>query len=241
MLRQTFNTDCRKVLATLANESVQGVFTDPPYNIDLTPQRGTHGQIINDALTAEEFDTLLSTVSAELYRVLTRDSVAWICCNWECFDIFRLHFRNAGFTIKNTVVWVKNNFGLGNHFRPQHEFILVCFKGEPPVPEHAISNVWEVERLVKTIHPTEKPIKLIQKALRQYNKEGDIILDPFAGSLSTPLAAKQLGMGYIAIEQDKTWYTPGLERLETGSVTIVNGNGKTVSSVQGSPLADLFV
>jgi DNA modification methylase len=233
-------SDFRLVLPTLESESVDGCFTDPPFNINLTPQRKTHGKIANDALTPEEFAGLLHDAFGEMYRLLKPNRVAWICCNWQCLDVVVREAKCTGFEVNNCVVWVKNNWGLGYHFRPQHEFIAVLFKGTPPVPAEAVSNVWNVERLNQTVHPTEKPIKLVQKALRQYNQEGDTILDPFAGSFSTCAAAKSLGMGYIGIELDKNWFEIGKARLEGGIVSTVNAKGRRVERIEGNALLDIF-
>jgi DNA modification methylase len=234
------NCDSRDVLVKIPVESVDGVFTDPPFNIDLTPQRGTHEKIANDALSPEEFSTLIDTVFGELYRVLRNNTCAWICCNWQCDGIFKVALEKAGFEIKNCIVWVKNNWGLGNHFRPQHEFILAAFKGSPNTPQAAQSNVWYYDRPIHTLHPNEKPTDMIRNALMYYNKPGDLIVDPFAGSFSTVVAAKELGMDYIACEKMACHFATGKQRVEGGVITVVNAKGTLVQRKEGTPLADLL-
>ena len=169
LINTVYEGDCRQVLADFETESFDGAFTDPPYNVNLKPQRQTHDGIINDNLRDDEFALFNEQAFKHVYRVLKNNTVCWVCCNWQSFSVFESVLKNIGFCIANTVVWVKQVFGLGWHFRPQHEFILVCFKGEPPVPKQAISNVWMIDRLMHTIHPTEKPVSLVQKALLQYN------------------------------------------------------------------------
>jgi DNA modification methylase len=238
MIKEIYNNDCQDILGKLQAESIDGVFTDPPFNIDLQPQRKTHGKIANDALDPIEFATLITTVFTEIERVVKPDSVVWVCCNWECINTFEQILKNLKFTIPTWIVWAKNNWGIGWHFRPQHEFILPAFKGNPPVPEHAISNLWQVDRITHTIHPNEKPIQLIQMALKQYNKPGDVILDPFAGSFSTCLAAKNLGMGYIGIEKTAHEFEKGRKRLEEGMYEIYNAKGTRIERNEGNPLID---
>lgn len=235
------NGDCLPLMHDMESESVDGVFTDPPYNINLQPQRKTHGEIANDALTPSEYRDLITVTFSEIYRLLKPDSVAWVCCNWQCADVMFREAKSNKFEVNNCIVWVKNNFGLGYHFRPQHEFIWVLFKGKPPVPLQAVSNVWNVARLIHTIHPTEKPLELVQKALRQYNRAGDVILDPFAGSFSTCMAAKQLGMGYIGIEKMKKYFDIGQERVDgCGYIAVENDKGTVEKRAEGIPLLELM-
>jgi DNA modification methylase len=239
MTQLRYNADCLSVLPQLEDESVDGIFTDPPFNINLNPQRKTHGTIANDALSEEEFRDLIRVSTGHLFRVLRPDRVAWFCCNWQCASIFDAAAKQAGFKVANWVVWVKNVWGLGYHFRPQHEFIIAAFKGQPPTPEEGISNVWNVPRLQQTLHPTEKPVSLVIKALQRYNRAGDTILDPFAGVFTTCLAAKKLGMGYIGIELLKEYYDVGTERLDSDFVMVENKQGTMVSRSEGSSLLDL--
>jgi adenine-specific DNA-methyltransferase len=238
MTRQCLLGDCLELLPTLADESIDGVFTDPPYNINLNPQRKTHGTIANDALTEEQFRYLLHRSSAQIFRLLKPNSVAWFCCNWQCLSVFDEAIKKAGFRIATVVVWVKNIWGLGYHFRPQHEFIICAFKGGPALPTEAVSNVWNVPRLVNTLHPTEKPLELVQMALKRYCKEGDIILDPFAGVFSTCLAAKRLDMGYIGIELLKNYYDIGRERLDSSVCMVKNQKGNVVVRDENQSILD---
>jgi DNA modification methylase len=240
MNRLTYNADCLSILPSIEDESIDGVFTDPPFNIDLNPQRKTHGTIANDALSEEDFRELIYQSTKHLFRVLRPNRVAWFCCNWLCANIFDSAAKQAGFTVANWVVWVKNVWGIGYHFRPQHEFIIVAFKGNPPVPPDGISNVWNVPRLQKTLHPTEKPIELVQKALLRYNHEGDTILDPFAGVFSTCVAAKKLNMDYIGIELLQEYYDIGIRRLESSICVAKNKKGTTVIRNEGDALFDFY-
>jgi DNA modification methylase len=240
MTQETYNDDCVNVLPTIQDCSVDGIMTDPPFNINLVPQRKTHDIIANDNIAPEEFKQWLSSVIHHCYRVLKHNKVAWFCCNWQCSHVFHEVLTDVGFEIVNQVVWAKTNFGIGYQFRPQHEYIWVVSKGEPNLLlEAAPSNVWNIARHINTLHPTEKPIELVRKALSQYNKEGDVILDPFAGSFSTCMGAKSLGMGYIGVEIDPIHYETGTQRLDgCGIIEKTNKKGKLVTRVEGAPLMD---
>lgn len=239
---KTFLSDCRDILPQIPSESVDVVFTDPPFNIDLKPQRATHDEIDNDALSPEAFAELIDVTFGEMYRVLRPNRVAWVCCNWQCYSVFDTVLKQKGFDIKTCIVWVKQNWGLGNHFRPQHEFIIVAFKGEPPVPkpENAPSNVWYFNRITYTLHPNEKPIDMIKQALQLYNKAGDLMLDPFAGVFSSCVAAKELDMDYIGCESKEIHYEMGQKRLEGGIIRMYNKKGTLIERRQGAPLLELL-
>lgn len=234
-----FNTDCRQILPQIDDESVDVIFTDPPFNVNLKPQRGTHDEIDNDALTPEQFAALVDVSFTHLYRVLKPNRVAWICCNWQCYSIFDTVLKQKGFEIKTCIVWVKQNWGLGNHFRPQHEFVIAAFKGEPPVPEVGQSNVWNFARITNTLHPNEKPVDMIERALGSYNKAGDLMLDPFAGVFSSCVAAKRLGIDYIGCETKQVHFDVGKQRLAGEDIRVINKKG-TVIERDGNPLLNLY-
>lgn len=239
-INKIFNYDCREVLPLIDDESVDVVFTDPPFNIGLKPQRATHGEIDNDDLSTEEFSELINTVFGEIYRILKPNTVAWICCNWQCVGVFYDLLKEKGFEVKACVVWVKQNWGLGNHFRPQHEFIIVAFKGDPPVPDEAQSNVWYHNRLSLTLHPNEKPVDMIKRALKMYNHPGNVMVDPFSGVFSSSIAAKELDMNYIGCETKKVHFDTGKKRLEGGIVRVKNQKGSIVERTEGAPLLENY-
>lgn len=210
-----FNGDCRTILKFFDDETFDVIFTDPPYNINLSSNRKTFTETIhNDNLDAQEFEDFLLEVASHLYRLLKNDNLAFICANWKCYSIFEKVFVLAGFNLMNCVVWVKNNFGLGWRFRPQHEFIMIFEKGTVPPFESSISNVWNYDIGCSYIHPTEKPTSLIEYALCIRNGPGARVLDPFAGSFSTAVACKRNSMNFVGCESDDKHYRTGKQRIE---------------------------
>jgi len=160
--------NCLEVLKELPDKSIDLILTDPPYNIDFKPPRGTHDKILNDNMQWEEFDKFMQPIIQELFRVLKDDSVAFIFTGFS--SAFYKYATQAGFNVKCQIVWVKNNFGIGYHFRPQHEDIWACFKGEPPTLREGISSVQFCDKVngVDLVHSCEKPIPLLEKLINQY-------------------------------------------------------------------------
>src|SRR6185312_6717496 len=184
------------------------VFTDPPYGMGLEPQRGLTEAIVGDTL--QEAAKLYSYSAKEAARVLRPDSSAFYFGRWsECH--WNKPLIAQWLTVKSCIVWVKNRFGIGYYTRPMHEFIWYCHKGKPPVPEQAIPDVieWEIE--LDQAHSCQKPEGLVRKLLK-WGGAGKV-LDPFSGSGTTLVAAKNLGMEATGIEIDERWCEQSAKRL----------------------------
>lgn len=212
--------DCYEFLKSLPDDCIDSIICDPPYGIDFVPFRDNakdkfgKKSVLNDELIGEAISGWLLPIFQQMYRVLKKDKAAFIFCGYELWNI-GAPFIKAGFQKKAVMIWVKSNFGMGRHFRRQHEDIIVGFKGKPPLPEHAISDVIFAKRANgKTmIHSCQKPIEVIEALIPQYTKEGDLILDPFSGSGSTCVAAKQMNRNFIGVELDEQYVLSSRERI----------------------------
>ena len=206
--------DCLEVMKEIPDESMDMILTDPPYGIDLTPQRngskfkGT--KVLND-------DTLnwLPHIVKEYKRVLKTNSVGYIFCNWQNYDIFKQSFEKE-FIIKNCIVWDKKWFGMGNNWRPNHEFILVITNGNFKTKSNNKSNILSYTRVHprKLLHSCGKPIELLMELINESCEEGSLILDTFAGSGTAAIAALNTGRSFICIEKDERYFNIAKERIE---------------------------
>lgn len=199
----------------MEDNSVDLILTDPPYNINFKPQRGTFDGIENDNKSWEEFNKFMQPIMNECFRVLKNGSVAYFFTGFSSSSAFYQYAIKAGFNVKCQIVWVKNNFGTGYHFRPQHEDIWCCFKGRPHVPEKAISSVIFEKKVngVDLLHSCEKPVNLLKILLKQYTKMNSLIFDPFMGVGSTAIAAKETNNNFIGFEIDEEYYKSSLKRI----------------------------
>ena len=117
--------------------------------------------------------------------------------------------------IKNCIVWDKKSIGLSHgHYRPQHEFIFYC--GEEWYGDKAQSDVWHMSRgsTSKYVHPTQKPVELICKAIKNSSKKGDVIIDCFGGSGSTLIACEKLNRKARVMELDPKYCDVIVKRWE---------------------------
>jgi len=206
----------------LCTEQADMVFTDPPYGMSYGGGRAKsndevklHGEIINDNLRD---DALISLVKDSLSTSLIKAKQgcsAYICFTWRTYTEFYKAITDAGYKIKNCVVWDKKSIGLSHgHYRPQHEFIFYC--GEQWYGDKAQSDIWQMSRgaTSKYVHPTQKPVELVCKALQNSSKNEDVIIDCFGGSGSTLIACEKLNRKARVMELDPKYCDVIVKRWE---------------------------
>lgn len=209
----------RDLLPKLADDSVALLLTDPPYGIDFQSdyrldrrKERKHEVIANDGKTAlQELDDML----AEMICKLKPDAHAFIFCHWSNEPQVREVLESSGFSIRGSLVWVKNNTGMGDPkttFAPKHERILHAVKGSPILFERP-ADVLEYDRVSSERHPTEKPQELLQRLVEVTTVRDEVVADPFGGVASTAAASLALGRRYWSCEIDKDYWDSGKERL----------------------------
>jgi DNA modification methylase len=205
----THHGDCRSVLPWLDPESVDLTVTDPPYLV------GYRGRWCGDWLPIEG-DTDASWVLpafTEIYRVLKPDTFCFSFYGWPFADVFLQAWKQIGFRPVSHVVCVKSSIGLGHYTRSQHETAYLLAKGNPTLPEASISDVFTWERETVLYHPNQKPLSVISRILAAYSSKSALILDPFMGSGTTLLAARNMGRRAIGIEIEESYCQIAANRL----------------------------
>ena len=216
MINRVTQGDCLELMKELPDGCVDLVVTDPPYGINFKSHNAMRGErkIVNDnSLLYKEF---IGVVLPELYRVLKNGSACFVFGHWRSSPVL-LPLLEQLFTVKGCIVWDKVSRGLGWHLSPQHEFIYLCHKGKVNKPIKTYTDIWKIPRVFcdkvhYTLHPHQKPIKLLSKIINIY--PSDIILDPFAGSGTTLVAAKELGRQFIGFEIEQKYVDICNERLK---------------------------
>ena len=199
--------DCREVLRSI--NSVPGIrlITDPPYGINLQPQRCKTDPIKNDS--NRDAKALLHSILPELDRILPPNSIHLVFAGWSCWWLPEM--LSEWFTIQGAIVWDKLMFGIGYYTRPQFELIWNLHRDNPRRPERPESNIWQEMREQTPEHSCEKPVKLMQRAV-QFT-EARTVLDPFAGIGSSLVAAKALNRQAIGIELEERYCEIAANRL----------------------------
>jgi DNA modification methylase len=203
------------------------IWTDPPYGVGYgqkTEWLRTNGggrrrrAIANDSLTPEALQKLFGDALRSTLRHAMPGASIYATVPGQFLKYFIQGLEDGGFSYRHCLVWLKQNFVLGRadyHYR--HEPILYGWLENGPhffVDERTHDSVFEVDRpAASELHPTTKPVELISQMIRNSSLPGDIVLDPFAGSGSTLVAAHQLGRIGYGCELDPGYLAVQLERL----------------------------
>jgi len=218
----------------LDGELADMAFCDPPYNVNYAnsagdKQRGKNRPILNDSL-GSEFGALLSAASANMLAV-TKGAI-YICMSSSELDTLQRAFREAGGKWSTFVIWAKNSFTLGRaDYQRQYEPILYGWKEGADhfwCGARDQGDVWFFDKPVKNdLHPTMKPVALVERAIRNSSKSRDIILDLFGGSGTTMIAAERTGRRARLLELDPRYVDTIVLRWQsvTSGVAIVAETG----------------
>jgi len=191
--------DCLAALPRLPERSIDFVLTDPPY---IAHYRSRDGRRVQN----DDNDAWLKPAFREIYRVLDRNSFCVSFYGWPHADKFMAAFRDAGFRIVGHLVFPKRYASSTRHLRYQHECAYLLAKGYPAEPARPIGDVLDWTYTGNKLHPTQKPLSVLRPLIEAFCPEGGIVLDPFAGSGSSLLAAALLGRNYLGIELDAEYH-----------------------------------
>jgi DNA modification methylase len=200
------NADCLTALPQLPAESVDFILTDPPYIARYKPRDGR--QVINDDNAA-----WLKPAFTEMFRVLAKDRFCVSFYGWPQADRFIRAYRDAGFRIVGHLVFPKRYTSASRYLRYQHECAHLLVKGNPKEPDYAIGDVIDWTYSGNKLHPTQKPLSVLMPLVEAFAPVAGLVLDPFAGSGSTLLAAKALGRKFIGFELDTKYHAIASQRL----------------------------
>lgn len=212
--------DALKVLPLL--ERVADLLvTDPPYELT---SGGKSGQGMSGKFDAEVYDNsgfLMDTVrwsqmGPPIYRALKKNADAYVMA--EDKNVFAAHaaFLGAGFRFHSLLDWDKITPSRTRFYMKHKEHVLYLFKGRArDINDGGSKRSFPCHRPKNAIHPTQKPVELMARYIKNSSQPGDMVLDPFAGSATTLLAAAQEGRKAIGIELSEEHFAAACRRLET--------------------------
>jgi site-specific DNA-methyltransferase (adenine-specific) len=200
--------DCTNVMRRLASESVDFCLTDPPY---LCNYRSRDGQSIRNDRSGQ----WIYPAFRHVHRLLRPDAFCVSFYGWHKADEFIAAWRRAGFRLGGHIVFRKKYASSTRFMGATHEQAYLLVKGEPPFPDKPIPDVLEWQYTGNKLHPTQKPVGSLTSLIAAFCPEGGLVLDPFAGSGSTLVAAHEAGRHYLGIELDRRHWGTALRRLKT--------------------------
>ena len=199
--------DCLAVLPKLPSGSVDLVVTDPPYLVRYRPRN--RQTVHNDDNTE-----WLEPAFAQIARVLKPDSFCFSFYGWPEVDRFMSVWKRCGLRPVSHLVCVKGYASRKGYTESHHEVAYLLAKGRPRIPEHPPSDVMPWNYTGNLRHTTEKPVSALLPIIEAYSPRGGIVLDPFAGSGSTGIAARIAGRRFILIEKEWHHHRHAAERLQ---------------------------
>ncbi len=210
-VNQVIYGDCTRILPQMPSESVDLVVTDLPYLVNYRPHDGRKCEGDNDGYW-------LRPAFRELFRVLKPDRLCVCFYGWPWIERFMVAWKQSGFRPVSHLTWVKNYCSRQGYTRSFHEVGFLLAKGRPPRPADPPSDVLPWEYTGNELHPNQKPVIGIAPLIEAYSNPGDIVLDPFAGSGTTGVAALACQRRFVLIE--KTWPAcqEAMKRLTEGEL-----------------------
>ena len=222
--------DCVNVMASLPDSSIDMIWTDPPYghanhdgdlNARLNEHRGLESRpILNDG--ADDMRTVVDAMLTQAVRVLNRDCCCCCCCCGgggprPTFAWVADRMDRNGLSFFHSVIWDKRNPGLGWRYRRQHEMVMISHRDGGRLlwsaDKRAVPNIYSQMPPRERTHPNEKPVEMCEHFIGLHTQFGQVVLDPFAGSGSTGVAAIRLGRRFIGIELDESHFATMRARL----------------------------
>ena len=208
--------DCIELLPKIPDASVNSVITDPPYFLGMT-HNGQRG-CFNDLAICKPF---YEKLFAEYKRVLKPDGCVYFFCDWRSYAFYYpIMYGILG--VKNMLVWDKKS-GPGNFYSYQHELIIFTTKRNEFNVKGTYSIISGIPAFCsgakktngEKVHPTQKPVELIEKLITASTDVGGTVLDTFIGSGTTGVACINTGRRFIGMELEDNYFAIAENRIES--------------------------
>lgn len=216
------NGDCVKELQNISDESIDLIVTDPPYKVITGGKNNGRNSKRPVGILSNNNGYFNNTPApkqymSELFRVLKNETHCYIFSNAVCLSEMLIEAQLAGFKLHNILIWEKNNCTPSQWYMKNCEYILFLRKGNAKY----INNIGQSKTVHKfnnitgrKVHPTEKPVDLLEFYIKNSSNVGDVVLDPFMGSGSTGVACINTKRNFIGIELNEKYFNIAKERID---------------------------
>ncbi len=244
----------------MAGTKAAMIMTDPPYDVPISHHAGGLGKIQHaefamaaGEMNEGEFTNFLSTVCRLMASHSEDGSLHFLFMDWRHVDQLIAAGKRVYSKFENLAVWVKSNGGMGSLYRSRHELVLIFRHGRASHQNNIMlgkygryrTNVWEypgVNTFARTteegnllsLHPTVKPVALVADAMLDCTERGDVVLDPFAGSGTTVIAAERVGRICYAMELESRYVDTAIRRWQnlTGKTAVHAMTGRSFAQYE---------
>jgi DNA modification methylase len=232
------STVVENVAVLLGQSRADLVFTDPPYNVDYSGYTEEKLKIQGDKMSDAEFAAFLERTFRACRTGVKQGASLYICHGSSYQREFQNALERAGFQVRCQLIWAKNTFAWGfGRYKFQHEPIFYCHvagQSDSWYGDKSQATLWhEKKPAANRLHPTMKPVELIERALVNSSKGGDLVFDPFGGSGSTLIACEKLGRNAALIELDPKYADVIIKRWEafSGKQALLERTGETFPAI----------
>lgn len=214
MRLEIYQGDCIEVLKTIADESIDAVVCDPPYCSVGQASSWVNVRGLSLPNEVQFFEAWAREILAEMLRVCRPTGAIWLTSDLDGLVAWKSAAARLGCKFKHGV-WDKDRIGMGHILRNSHEFFCVIWRKGFKRFTASERDVWRhawCPGMRGTDHQAEKPWELLARAIRLVTPPGGTVLDPFAGSGTTGLAAQAEGFGAVLIEREPEYVEIALAR-----------------------------
>jgi len=237
-------TDSQNVDNLMGNEKADMVFTDPPYNVNYKSKSGhgyntgkyKHKKVFDDNKKEEDYKKFIYDIVNNIVKFTKEKCPVYFWLAIRYSNIVTQAFKDNNFSVNSFIIWIKDHLIMGHGtYHKCYESALYGWKNKKRPYEARILtsgevdlwdldkkdfeerlDMWKIRRDIfsEYKHPTQKPVKLAGRAIKNSSKTGDIILDLFGGSGSTLMACEQLNRKCYMMELDPIYCSVIIERWE---------------------------
>jgi DNA modification methylase len=215
------------------------IFTDPPYNVDYEGYTEERLKIRGDRMSEAEFKKVLKAAFRSCRIAVKPGASLYVCHSSSWQREFQNALESVGFEVRCQIIWAKNAFAWGfGRYKFQHEpmfYAHVAGEKDPWYGDKSQSTLWhENKPAANRIHPTSKPVELIERALINSSKAGDIVTDLFGGSGSTLIACERRNRKSRLMEIDPKYGDCIVRRWQeySGKQAKLEGDGRTFKEIK---------
>lgn len=226
------------VARLMAGATADLVFTDPPYNVDYEGYTEDRLTIKGDRMSDAEFKQFLEAAFRSCRAAVKPGASLYVCHSSSSQREFQNALESAGFEVRCQIIWAKNTFGWGfGRYKFQHEpmfYAHVAGEKDPWYGDKSQSTLWHQNKpAANRLHPTMKPVELIERALINSSKAGDIVADLFGGSGSTLIACERRDRKSRLMEIDPKYADCIVRRYQeyTGKQATLEGDRRSFDEI----------
>ena len=226
------------VARLMPGDAADLIFTDPPYNVDYEGYTEERLKIKGDRMSDDEFKQFLEAAFCSCRAVVKPGASLYVCHSSSWQREFQNALESAGFEVRCQIIWAKNTFAWGfGRYKFQHEPVFyshVAGQKDPWYGDKSQSTLWEEKKpAANRIHPTAKPVELVERAVLNSSKAGDVVADLFGGSGSTLIACERRNRKARLMEIDPKYADCIIRRYQeyTGKQAVLEGEGRAFNDI----------